>query len=189
MMILFISRHTQPPFSMITSPHNPIFPTLPHHVCIFRHALLLLLLLSFHSFPHQSRFTSVLANNGPFSPNAKPFLLPQRHNPVNAMARSKHHKRTRSASSTSSTNSDPLHRPLLREVESEDDIEALQSIYPGSSDDSDASSIITGFERLGSDLNTFFILPRHFQFPKAKSASESLSGWRNRRESSTKNGE
>ena len=103
------------------------------------------------------------------------------------MARSKHHKRTRSASPTSSTDSDPLHRPLLREAESEDDIEALQSIYSASSSDSDASSI-TGLERLGSDLKSFLsylgILSLYKRLAKLvrmeKSKTEQHQNWRRR---------
>lgn len=103
------------------------------------------------------------------------------------MARSKHHKRTRSASPTSSTDSDPLHRPLLREAESEDDIEALQSIYAASSSDSDASSI-TGLERLGSDFKSFLsylgILTLYKRLEKLvrmqKSKTEQHQRWRRR---------
>ena len=59
-----------------------------------------------------------------------------------------------STSSTSSTDSSPLHRPLLHEAASEDDIEALHSVYSRSSSDSDASSI-TGWSRLGADISHF----------------------------------
>lgn len=65
------------------------------------------------------------------------------------------HHRARSASLCSSTDSDPLHRPLLQEAASEDDIEALRSVYSRSSSDSSASSI-TGFERVGADIRGFY---------------------------------
>lgn len=59
------------------------------------------------------------------------------------------------ASSTSSTESDPLYRPLPREAASDDDIEALRSVYTQPSSDSDTSSV-TGWERVGVNISGFY---------------------------------